>query len=57
MTLFLQFLVAFSVFCFLYFHAFGENGAHRKRQSRLVPVFRGPERRSVTRSQWKRGNY
>lgn len=57
MTLFLQLLVVLSIFCFLYFHASGENGTRQRRQSRLAPVFRGPERRSVTRSQWKRGDY
>ena len=57
MTLFLQFLVVLSISCFLYFHGFGENEARRRRQTRLAPVFRGPDRRSVTRSQWKRGNY
>ena len=57
MTLLLQFAVVLSVFCFLYFHAFGEHGSRRKRHSRLVLVFRGPGRRSVTRSEWKSGNY
>jgi hypothetical protein len=57
MTLFLQFAAVLSILFFLYFHAFRENGPRRKRLPRLVPVFRDPERRCVTRSEWKRGEY
>jgi hypothetical protein len=57
MTLLLQFLAVFSILFYLYFHAFREKGSHHRKHSRLVSAFRGPERRSVTRSEWKRGEY
>jgi hypothetical protein len=57
MTLFLQFLVVLIVLLFLYFHAFREKGPRRKRSSGLAAMFRSVERRSVTRSEWKRGVY
>ena len=57
MTLLLQFLAVLSILFFLYFHAFREKEPRGKRPSRLVAAFRGPERRSVTRSEWKRGEY
>ena len=57
MTLFLQFVAVLSILLFLYFHAFREKGSRQGKQSRMVSAFRGPERRSVTRSEWKRGEY
>lgn len=57
MTLILQFLVALSILFFVYFQAFRERDPRRGRQSRQMAVFRSPERRSVTRSEWKRGDY
>ena len=57
MTLLLQFLAVLSILFYLYFHAFREKGPHQRKHSRLVSAFRGPERRSVTRSEWKRGEY
>ena len=57
MTLLLQFLAVFSILFFLYFHVFREKGSGQRKHSRLVSAFRGAERRSVTRSEWKRGEY
>jgi hypothetical protein len=57
MTLFLQFLTVLSILFFLYFHAFREKGHRNGKHSGLVAAFRGPERRSVTRSEWKKGEY
>jgi hypothetical protein len=57
MTLFLQFLAVLSILFFVYFHVFREKEPGRKRHSRLAGMFRSPERRSVTHSEWKRGLY
>jgi hypothetical protein len=57
MTLFLQFLAVLSILFFVYSHVFREKGPGQKKHSRLAGVFRSPERRSVTRSEWKRGLY
>lgn len=57
MTLLLQFLAVFSILLFFYFRVFRDEGAGRKKHLHLADLFRSAERRSVTRSEWKRGLY
>lgn len=57
MTLALQFLAVLSIFFLCYFHVFHGKEPRRRKPSRFSALFRSPERRSVTRSEWKRGLY
>ena len=57
MTLFLQFLAVLSILALFYFHVFREKRPLRGRHTLLAALFHSTERRSVTRSEWKRGSY
>jgi len=57
MTLLLQFLAVFSILFLLYFHVFREKEPGRRKTLRFAAVFRSPDHRSVTRSEWKKGLY
>jgi len=58
MTLFFEFLALLSIMCFLlYFRMVSRRLPKRKKQLHPVAVFRPTARRSMTRSEWKRGQY
>jgi uncharacterized membrane protein len=58
MALFIGFLALISmIFLVIYSRLIGGKLAKRKKQLIPVAVFRPASRRSVTRSEWKRGRY
>lgn len=57
MILFLQFLAVLSILFFLYFYAFRDKESQREKLLRPVAVPRPSARRSITRSEWRKGLY
>jgi len=57
MTVLLQFLAVLSTVFLCYFHVFHGKEQRRSKAWRFSALFRSPERRSVTRAEWKRGLY
>lgn len=57
MTFLLQFLAVLGIVFLCSFHVFRRKETRRKNHLRLVAMSRSLRRRSVTRSEWKKGLY